>query len=136
MDPDPITFCDPVPPLRLAGRIAERLRLWRERRRWVREMTTAATLSRLDDLLNDVELTRAELDQLVDGPPDAGRQLERLAAMAEIDLHAIDAATLREATWRCARCQLRTACKGWLRDGIWRGGGGDTRCPNAALLRH
>ncbi len=135
MDPDPITFSDPVPPLHLAGRIAERLRLWRERRRWVHEMAAAATLSRLDDLLNDVELTRAELDRLIDGPSDAGRQLEALAAMAQVDLHDVDAATLREAGWTCAGCRLRSACKGWLRDGIWRGEG-DTRCPNAALLRH
>jgi uncharacterized protein YjiS (DUF1127 family) len=135
MDPDPITFCDPVPPLHLAGRIAERLRLWRERRRWVHEMANAATLGRLDDLLNDVELTRAELDRLIDGPPDAGRQLERLAGLAQVDLHGIDAAALREATWKCARCELRAACRSWLRDGIWRGDG-DTRCPNAVLLRH
>jgi uncharacterized protein YjiS (DUF1127 family) len=135
MDPDPITFCDPVPSLHLAGRIAERVRLWRERRRWVREMASAATLTRLDDLLNDVELSRAELDQLIDGPPDAGRQLETLAAMAQVDLHSIDAAMLREASWKCARCRLHAACKVWLRDGSWRGDG-DTRCPNAALLRH
>lgn len=135
MDPDPITFCDPVPPLHLAARIVERFRLWRERRRWVREMTAAATLSRLDDLLNDVELTRAELDRLIEGPPDAGRQLEALAGMEQIDLHSLDAAVLREATWTCARCQSRAACKRWLRDGVWRGDG-DTRCPNAALLLH
>jgi hypothetical protein len=135
MDPDPITFCDPVPPLHLAGRLGARFRLWREHRRWVREMTAAATLGRLDDLLNGVELTRAELDQLVDGPPDAGRQLETMAGMARVDLHGIDAAALREATWKCARCGNRAACKVWLRDGVWRGDG-DTRCPNAALRRH
>ena len=135
MDPDPITFCDPVPPLHLAARLGERLRLWRERRRWVREIEAAATLSRFDDVLNDVELTRAELERLVDGPPDAGRQLETLAQMARVDLHGIDAATLREASWKCTRCTSRAACKGWLRDGVWRGDG-DTRCPNAALLRH
>lgn len=134
MDPDPITFCDPVPPLHLAARLALRLRLWHERRRWMREMRAAAALSRLDDVLNDVELTRAELDQLVVGPPDAGRQLETLAEMAGVDLRRCDPAALREATWKCARCDYRAACKAWLRDGIWRGGGGDTRCPNAGLL--
>jgi uncharacterized protein YjiS (DUF1127 family) len=134
-DPDPITFCDPIPPLHLAARIAERLRLWREHRRWVRGMEAAATLSSLDHLLNDVELTRAELDRLIGGPPDAGRQLETLAGMARVDLRGIDAAALREATWKCARCANRAACRAWLRDGVWRGDG-DTRCPNAALLRH
>ena len=135
MDPDPITFCDPIPPVHFVTRIAERVRLWRERRRWVHEMEAAATLGRLDDLLNDVELTRAELDRLIEGPPDAGRQLETLARMAQVDLHAVDAAALREATWKCAGCRSRTACKGWLRDGVWRGDG-DARCPNAALLTH
>lgn len=134
MDPDPITFCDPPTSAHLTARFAERLRLWRERRRWVRELRNAASLDRLDTLLNDTELTRADLDLLVAGPLDAGRQFETLATMAEANLQACPPAELHDALWRCVHCQCRAACKTWLRDGAWRGDG-DSRCPNAALLR-
>ncbi len=135
MNPAEFAVAAPLPTHGFAARVAERLRLWRERRRWIGEMANAASLGSLDDTLHDVGMTRAELGTLIAAPPDAGRQFETLAEMARIDLHHLDSAVLREAMWVCSRCECRTPCKRWLATGIWRGGD-DTRCPNAALLHH
>jgi uncharacterized protein DUF6455 len=132
---DEFPYSPPLPSRRLMARVAERWHGWRERRRWIGEVSEAAQLGRLDDILNDVSLTRAELDGLIEGPADAGRQLDQLAAMAQVDLGEVEPAVLREATWVCTRCEIRDACKHWLNTGVWNGGD-NTRCPNAALLRH
>lgn len=133
--PAEIAVAAPLPARGFAARLTERLRLWRRQRRWISEMASVAALGRLDDTLNDVGITRAELDALIDGPADAGGQFETLAEAARIDLHRLDPAVLREAMWVCARCASRTPCRRWLRTGVWRDGS-DMRCPNAALLRH
>jgi uncharacterized protein YjiS (DUF1127 family) len=135
MSPAEFAIAAPLPKHGFAARLGERLRLWRQRRRWIAEMANAASLGSLDATLNDVGLTRAELGTLIEGPPDAGQQFETLAEMARIDLHQLDPAVLREAMWVCSRCECRTPCKRWLETGIWRGGA-DTRCPNAALFHH
>ncbi len=138
MEPQTELFFDPVEARasapNLAVRLAERLRLWRRKRRWVAEMSNAATLDRLDDMLNDTGLTRAELGTLVDSPADAGTQFEDFARLAGVDLHELDPAVLREAMWKCTRCECRAPCKLWLRTGVWKHAG-DQRCPNAPLFR-
>ncbi len=135
MDPDPITFCDPVPPLHLAARLALRLRLWHERRRWMREMRAAAALSRLDDVLNDVELdprrTRRSWSTVRPMPDGSWRPWPRWPG----SICAV--ATRRPCARPPGNAPAATTARrasAWLRDGIWRGGGGDTRCPNAGLL--
>ncbi len=125
----------PLPARGLTARLAERLRLWRQHRRWIGDMANVAALGSLDDTLNDVGMTRAELDALIEASADAGTQFEALAGMARVDLHKLDPAVLREATWVCRRCETRTACKRWLRTGVWRSGA-DMRCPNAAIFHH
>ena len=130
-----IAVTAPPPSCSLTARLTERLRLWRQRRRWIGEMAGAAQLGRLDDMLNDVALTRAELDVLIDAPADAGAQFETFAEMAQVDLHSLDPAVLREAHWVCTRCESRRPCKRWLRTGVWRDSA-DMRCPNAALFHH
>ena len=133
----PAEFAFTAPPATpgFTARLAERWRLWREHRRWIAEMANAATLGNLDDTLHDIGMTRAELATLIEAPPDAGRQFETMAEMAQIDLHHLDPAVLREAMWVCSRCECRAPCKRWLETGVWRGGA-DTRCPNAALFHH
>jgi hypothetical protein len=59
---------------------------------------------------------------------------ETLAEMAGVDVRQLDPAVLREATGICARCACRKACRRWLRTGVFKYAG-DSRCPNAALLR-
>lgn len=131
---DPVApFPSPSAPGVLA-RMAERWRQHRRRNRWVREMANVASLGRLDDVLCDVALTRSELGSLINGRPDAGSQFEKLARMENVDLSRERPETLREAMWNCARCPCRAPCDHWLRTGEWTGDG-DTRCPNAALLR-
>jgi uncharacterized protein YjiS (DUF1127 family) len=134
MGPAEIAVAAPLPARGFAARLTERLRLWRERHRWIGEMTNAATLGRLDDLLNDVAVTRAELGVLIEAPADAGRQFETLAEMARIDLRHLSPAVLRDATWVCTLCECREPCKRWLHTGVWQHAG-DPRCPNAALFR-
>jgi uncharacterized protein YjiS (DUF1127 family) len=134
-DPAAIAVAAPLPSRNLTARFTERLRLWRQRRRWMSEMADAAQLGRLDDTLNDVGITRAELGALIEAPADAGRQFETLAEMAQIDLRRLSPAVLREALWVCTRCESRAPCQRWLRTGVWRDGA-DMRCPNAALFPH
>ena len=135
LDPDTIAFSPPIAGPGLTARIAEYWRLWRQHRRWVGEIADAAALGRLDGMLNDLAMTRAELDLLIAAPADAGRQLEQMAEAEQADLHALSPDTLREASWTCIRCEKRAPCRRWLRTGVW-DGRGDPRCPNAALLRH
>ena len=130
-----IAVATPLPSRSLTARLTERWRGWRQRRRWIGEMAAAAQFGRLDDMLDDVALTRAELGVLIDAPADAGAQFETFAEMAQVDLHSLDPAVLREAHWVCTRCESRTPCKRWLRTGVWRDGA-DMRCPNAALFHH
>ena len=133
----PAAMTPPTPPLGrgLPARIVERLRLWHERRRCISEMANAAALGRLDDLLDDAGMTRADLTVLMDGPSDAGRQFEVFAKMEGVDVRRLPAGVLREAIRVCARCDRRAPCKRWLRTGVWRDQR-DSRSPNAALLHH
>jgi Family of unknown function (DUF6455) len=64
-----------------------------------------------------------------------GRQFETLAKMLGFDIGQLDPAVLRDAAGTCARCTCRKACRRWLRTGVFEYAG-DSRCPNAALLRH
>jgi hypothetical protein len=75
-------------------------------------------------------MTRGELDFMIKGPADAGRQFEALAAATQVDVHRLSPEVLRQATWACMRCACRAPCKRWLRSGVWEYGG-DSRCPNA-----
>ena len=113
--------------------LAERFHYWRERRRWIAEMTRAAALGHAGSILSDLGLNRAQLDVLMTGPVDAGRQFEPMAKAAGASLDAVPPAVLRDAEWSCTVCEHRRACAHWLRSGEWTDG--DTRCPNADLLR-
>lgn len=119
----------------VAARLFKRWQLWRQRRRWIAEMTEAAALGRLDEILTDIGMTHADLKLLIDAPVDAGQQFEQLAEMEHGELTGLDPSQLREATLICARCECREPCKRWLRTGVW-DGDGDQRCPNAALIHH
>jgi len=98
-------------------------------------MARVAQLGRLDPVLADIGLSRAQLDVLMTLPEDAGRQFEAMAGSARVDLNTLPPAVLRDATWTCMVCRNAAACRTWQRGGGWRGDG-DSRCPNAALLRH
>jgi uncharacterized protein YjiS (DUF1127 family) len=114
--------------------LAQRYRLWRQRRRWIAEMADATALGHLDDILNDAAISRADLRFLIEAPVDAGRQIDAMAHTGGVDLAVLPPDTRREAEWVCARCVCRGPCKHWLRTGEWQDGD-DTRCPNAALFR-
>lgn len=113
--------------------LAERFGYWRERRRWAAEMANVATLGHPGAALADIGLDRAQLDVLLNGPADAGRQLEVMAAAFGADLDRVPPAVLRDAEWTCVICKSRSACAHWLRSGEWTGGP-DARCPNTAVL--
>lgn len=124
----------PIPPGHFAAHCAERFRAWRRKRRWMREMAKAVALGRLDEILADVGMTRAELEELMTEPEAAGLQFEKMAAMLGIDSKQFPAGAVNSAVHACIRCECRAACKRWLRIGTWHYDG-DPRCPNAGLLR-
>ncbi|HVC57338.1 MAG TPA: DUF6455 family protein [Stellaceae bacterium] len=68
-------------------------------------------------------------------PCRSGQQFQTLARMEGTDLSRLDPAAVREAVEICARCACRKPCRRWLRTGVF-AYAGDSRCPNAALLRH
>lgn len=131
--PAELNFDPPVPPSHFVARAAERYRCWRRKRRWIAEMRKAAALGRLDEVLADLGLTRAELDELMATPADAGREFEIMARMEGLDPDRLRPEVLRDAMRNCMRCEARDACKCWLRTGVWRHDG-DPRCPNAGLF--
>ena len=132
--PAELNFDPPAPPRHFVARVADRYRCWRRKRRFVADMQKAAALSRFDDLLADIGLSRAELDELMAAPADAGCEFEIMARMEGLDPDRMHPEALREAMRTCMRCPGRVACKRWLRTGEWRHDG-DPRCPNAALFR-
>ncbi|MGE0258950.1 MAG: DUF6455 family protein [Alphaproteobacteria bacterium] len=129
-----LNFDPPVPPNHFIARCAERFRGWRRKRRFIGEMRKAAALGRLDAVLADLGLSRAELDELITAPADAGREFEIMARMEGLDPDRLRPEVLRDAMRKCTRCEGRDACKHWLRTGVWRHDG-DPRCPNAGLFR-
>ena len=132
--PAELNFDPPVPSSGVVARYAERFRCWRRNRRFIAEMRKAAVLGRLDEVLTGLGLTGADLDELMKAPAEAGRQFEILARMAGIEPDRLRPEVLREALCTCTRCESGTACKRWLRTGVWRHDG-DPRCPNVKLLR-
>ena len=60
-------------------------------------------------------------------------EFETFARMRGVDLGRIDPVTLNQARERCGQCACQTACRRWLRTGVF-SYSGDSRCPNAALL--
>ena len=114
--------------------LAQRFAYWRERRRWIAEMTNVASLGRPGAILADIGLGRAQLDVLMTGPVDAGRQLGAMAAGMGAALQHVPPSVLRDAEWTCTVCPNGKACAHWLRNGEWVGDG-DSRCPNEAVLR-
>jgi len=96
-------------------------------------MRRAAALDGLDNVLDDIGISHAELDRMIKGPADLGTQFETMAEMAHTALSRVEPAARRQAVWVCVHCTRRVACKRWLRTGVWRDGS-DMRCPNAALF--
>ena len=115
--------------------LAQRFGYWRGRRRWIAEMAKVAALSRPGTILADIGLDRAQLDVLMTGPVDSGRQLDAMAAGMGVRLERVPPVVLRDAEWTCTVCESRSACAHWLHNGEWVGAG-DPRCPNEPLLRN
>jgi len=115
--------------------LIQRVRSQRRKRRWVGEIKNAVQSGRLDNVLNDVGITCAELELIVNAPTDAGTQFETFSEMAHTALGRLDPGARRQAAWVCIHCRRRVACKRWLRAGVWRGDGSDMPCPNGALFR-
>ncbi|HUI34286.1 MAG TPA: hypothetical protein VLX67_02025 [Stellaceae bacterium] len=128
-------FVSPSQPLAgFFAELAQRFAYWRERRRWIAEMANVASLGHPGAILADIGLDRAQLDVLMTGPVDAGRQLDAMVAGMGTTLEHVPPAVLRDAEWTCTVCPNGRACAHWLRNGEWMGDG-DPRCPNEPLRR-
>lgn len=125
----------PMAEFSLWRRVMERVHGWRRKQRWIGELKNAVQLGRLDDTLNNVGITRAELELIVNAPNDAGNEFGTFAELAHTAFGRLDPAARRQAAWVCIHCRRRIACKRWLRTGVWRGDGSEMLCPNAGLFR-
>lgn len=117
-------------------RIGAAIGRWAEgvnaRRQLRRELAFIEANGELDLILADAGLTRAQIDVLVAGSPDARRQLMAMLERLRIAAKAVPAATMREMGWTCTTCTDKRRCREWLAGGEE----GEFRafCPNAALL--
>jgi hypothetical protein len=117
-------------------RIGAAIGRWAEgvnaRRQLRREFAVIDSNGELDAILADAGLTRAQIDVLVAGSPDARRQLMAMLDRLGIVTKAVPAATMREMGWTCTTCTDKKRCRKWLADGEE----GEFRvfCPNAAVL--
>jgi hypothetical protein len=117
-------------------RIGAAIGRWAEgvnaRRQLRRELAFIEANGELDLILADAGLTRAQVDVLIAGSPDARRQLMAMLERLGIAAKAIPAATMREMGWTCTTCTDKRRCREWLADG--KEGEFRAFCPNAALL--
>ena len=87
---------------------------------------------KLDTILEDIGITRAELNIMARGYPEADRLLPTMAYRLGIALDEIDAHSLHALKHTCVLCQSHRKCRRWLASG--RREGAERFCPNHPLL--
>lgn len=98
-----------------------------------RELADYELNSDFDLALADVGLTRAQLQPVIKGHPEAARLLETMAERLGVEQeYTKDPIILREMQLTCSLCAAHSRCRHWLR--AERTDGYQNFCPNADLL--
>lgn len=94
----------------------------------------------LDAVLDDIGLTRPELDRIVRGYPKAGRLLPMMAKRLGIDINKLDPRSRYQLGQSCAMCVSHSRCQRWLSKAPAESTENKEFCPNAdvfeAILAH
>ena len=102
---------------------------WRRRSAFRQEIAQLDNSGNLDAILDDLGLSRWEIDKVVRGYPEADRLLPNMASCRGIDLGKLEPHTLFELRHACALCEAHRACRRFLAEG---GEGEASFCPNRA----
>ncbi|HWE75667.1 MAG TPA: DUF6455 family protein [Stellaceae bacterium] len=95
------------------------------------ELAALDRLGLLDALLDDLGITRWELNKAARSYPEAERLLQSMAYHCDVALDALDSHVRDELRQTCALCDSHRACRRFLAAG---GGDSSFYCPNAALF--
>lgn len=85
----------------------------------------------LNAVLDDLGLTRWELNKSLRGYPESERLLDTMAYHLGVELEKLDARTLYALRHACALCDAHRLCRHWLGEGA---PGEPAFCPNAAIF--
>lgn len=104
-----------------------------ERRALRRELADYAMTGNLDSLLAEAGLSRAQIEPLIKGYPEAPRLLEAMAERLGVEEeYKKDPTIQRDLQRTCSLCAAHGRCRRWLHSG--RQDGYRDFCPNAELL--
>ncbi len=103
---------------------------WRRRSAFRHEIAQLDHSGNLDSILDDLGLSRWEVDRVVRGYPEADRLLPNMAKRRGIDLDKLEPHTLFELRHTCALCGEHRACRRFLAAEGEEGEAGF--CPNRA----
>lgn len=104
----------------------------RRRSAFRRELAQLDRSGSLDVVLDDLGLTRWEMDKIARGYPEAERLLPMMADRRGIELEKLDPRDLFALRHTCSLCDQNRSCRRWL-------AGGEAQdaarfCPNAGLF--
>jgi len=120
---------------RVIGGIGRRVADARARRVFRAEIDALDRAGTLDGVLGDLEMTRADIETLVQADPGAARRLAAMTArlgLTDALRRRAGPATAREIELVCTRCAATNECEHWLSGD--KDGGNEQFCPNAGAL--
>jgi len=88
----------------------------------------------LDAVLEDIGITRPEMEKIVGGHPVSGRLLASMAKRLGVDLEKLNPRTRYELGRSCSLCSSHRHCRHWLDEAGATSTDYEEFCPNAALL--
>ncbi len=117
----------------IVARIRAALQAMRDRHRLRRELEVLDSEGDLDRILADAQLSRGDIEPLLENYPASAHRLDDMAARLNVaDALHRDPATERDMQHLCSVCQEMGRCRRWLDSGATEGF--QEFCPNAAAL--
>lgn len=119
----------------LAGGFRQWFADQRARRRLRGEIDALDRAGALDGVLGDIDMTRGDVDAIVESDPRAGRRLQDMLARLGLAgaLRRAGGKWSRDVETTCLRCAQTKQCDHWLKSG--RKDGMEEFCPNAKAFK-
>lgn len=105
---------------------------WRRRSTFRQEIAELDRSGNLEIILEDLGLSRSEMDQIARNYPESERLLPQMANCCGIDLGKLDAHVLFDLRHTCSLCPAHRACRQFLAKNDR---GAASFCPNRTLLQ-